>query len=377
MLKERKSTRSVLKPSPIPETVGKKVREVGSPLGSDEQGPPRFPGDTTVKAMGGTVSVIEDAVTLPINDQSTASLEVVGTGFTGTVSFEGSISGTRWFAINGYPPTTLTGATSGAATGEWIIPCASLGLVRARLSAVSGGSAALKLRAGPYSFYTPPTGGGGASSAVTIADGADSAMGAKADAAATTDTGTFSLIALTKRLLAKLTTGINVGGFAKKPSCVLTRGANVTPYTIGDEVGTAGTAPTTFVAGRANAGTGFILGATGIYSNYPALIPDLVILVFNGTVTLAGDNAQLNLSDADAAKCVAVLRTVATESGSYSAGVAASAGNLIMSFAPTVSKAFECGASETTLYVACFTKNAFTPIANSETLTLVFDIDRD
>jgi hypothetical protein len=46
-------------------------------------------------------------------------------------------------------------------------------------------------------------GGGGPA---TIADGADQAEGAKADTAATTDTGTFSLIALFKRLLQKFTT---------------------------------------------------------------------------------------------------------------------------------------------------------------------------
>jgi len=47
---------------------------------------------------------------------------------------------------------------------------------------------------------TPASSGGGA---VTVADGADVAQGAKSDAAATTDTGTFSLIALIKRLLTK------------------------------------------------------------------------------------------------------------------------------------------------------------------------------
>lgn len=46
-------------------------------------------------------------------------------------------------------------------------------------------------------------GGGGGGGATTIADGADVAMGARADAAATTDTGTFSLIALVKRLVSK------------------------------------------------------------------------------------------------------------------------------------------------------------------------------
>ncbi len=42
--------------------------------------------------------------------------------------------------------------------------------------------------------------------AVTVADGADVALGAKANAAASSDTGTFSLIALFKRLLQKFTT---------------------------------------------------------------------------------------------------------------------------------------------------------------------------
>lgn len=46
-------------------------------------------------------------------------------------------------------------------------------------------------------------GGGGGGGAVTLADGADITQGAKADAAATTDTGTFSLVALFKRLLTK------------------------------------------------------------------------------------------------------------------------------------------------------------------------------
>lgn len=51
----------------------------------------------------------------------------------------------------------------------------------------------------------------------TVADGGDAAQGAKADAAATADTGTFSLLALTKRILARLTTlfdkkGVRVRG---------------------------------------------------------------------------------------------------------------------------------------------------------------------
>ncbi len=57
--------------------------------------------------------------------------------------------------------------------------------------------------ANPFAVNVVAGGAGGG--AVTVADGADVAEGAKADAAATTDTGTFSLIALFKRLLQKLT----------------------------------------------------------------------------------------------------------------------------------------------------------------------------
>ena len=47
-------------------------------------------------------------------------------------------------------------------------------------------------------------GGGGGGGAVTLADGASVTLGAKADSAATSDTGTFSQIALTKRQLQTL-----------------------------------------------------------------------------------------------------------------------------------------------------------------------------
>ncbi len=58
---------------------------------------------------------------------------------------------------------------------------------------------------------------GASGTAMSIADGADVTQGAKADAAATTDTGTFSLIALFKRLLQKLT--------AQLPAALDTNGA--------------------------------------------------------------------------------------------------------------------------------------------------------
>lgn len=59
---------------------------------------------------------------------------------------------------------------------------------------------------GTYARRVVVSGGSGGGGAVTVADGADAALGAKADAAATSDSGTFSLIALAKRALGNWTT---------------------------------------------------------------------------------------------------------------------------------------------------------------------------
>jgi len=167
-----------------------------------------------------------------------------------------------------------------------------------------------------------------------------------------------------------------VGGFTPAaPTATFTRGANATPYTIGDEVGTAGTAPTTIAVGRFNGASGVIQGAQVVYSSYAATVPQLVLLLFSATVTLAGDNAQLNLSDAHAALMLGWMPLSASQSGQYSAGAAVAAGNTIFQGAPTAPIHFTCGASEQTIYACLITLNAFTPIANSETLIVTLQVE--
>lgn len=70
---------------------------------------------------------------------------------------------------------------------------------------------------------------------ISIGDGGSVSLGAKADTSATTDSGTFSLIALFKRLLEKFTAGINTGGFTEKLSLSITTSA--TAYTANDNIG--------------------------------------------------------------------------------------------------------------------------------------------
>lgn len=339
---------------------------------------------------------------------------------------------------------------------------------------------------GTYSLEVALASGGGGGGPATIADGADVTQGAKADAAATTDTGTFTLVALFKRLLQKFTTqfpaalggttsansfpvtlatdgqfvtntgavtetapatdtassGLNgrlqrvaqrltsiiaffgltnnnaapaatnigvlaglanaapptlsegnqvlgslnlrgdlrviaAGHVPAAPTCTFTRGANTTAYTIGDEVGTAGTAPTSVTVARLNGGTGVVLGAQVVYSSYAAVIPQLVVMLFSATVTLAGDNAQLNLSDADAALCIGMIPLTASQSGQYSAGAPVAAGNTIFVGAPTGPIEYVAGASVQTIFAALITLNAFTPIANSETAILTLRVENN
>lgn len=92
----------------------------------------------------------------------------------------------------------------------------------------------------PVSSTNPmPTSGGGA---VTITDGGDQALGAKADSACGSDTGTCTLIALTKRLQQTLTT---LNGIAAA-SIVLP--VNVTPTDCSGSITTGGTAQTALAA---------------------------------------------------------------------------------------------------------------------------------
>lgn len=215
------------------------------------------------------------------------------------------------------------------------------------------------------------------------ATGVASPAAAANDAAGTTGTGLFGSGMLDfdgtnwQKLKGNTDGSLPVGGFAPAaPTCTFTRGSNATPYTIGDEVGTASTAPTTIAVGRVNGGSGIIQGANVFYSGYPATTPQLVVLLFTATVTLAGDNAQLNLSDTDAAKLVCAIPLTANQSTQYSAGAAVAAGGVWLSGSPSrPGPHFVLGGSEQTLYACIITLNAFTPIANSEQLVLVLDIE--
>lgn len=121
----------------------------------------------------------------------------------------------------------------------------------------------------------------GLSSAVTSVD-----LGARADAAATTDTGTFSLIALTKRLLSKLTAGITVGGKLAKVTDSFTTASGATAYAVSDVINASGAATLRSI----NVGTnsGYLVGLAVEMDNTSPLttpnpLPTLRVRFFDAT----------------------------------------------------------------------------------------------
>lgn len=66
-----------------------------------------------------------------------------------------------------------------------------------------------------------PSSSGGGGGPTTIVDGGHVSFGAKADTPATDDTGTWSLIALFKRLLQKLTAGITIAPATVAPTAAI------------------------------------------------------------------------------------------------------------------------------------------------------------
>lgn len=114
------------------------------------------------------------------------------------------------------PSTTQGGATAKTSdydtgAGTDTVPMQGIALP-ASGGAVAGGTSSNPLRTDPTGTTAQPVTDNGGSLTTDVPDGSDAALGAKADSAASSDTGTFSLIALFKRLLEKITAGLTVVG---------------------------------------------------------------------------------------------------------------------------------------------------------------------
>lgn len=144
-----------------------------------------------------------------------------------------------------------------------------------------------------------------------VADGDDAALGAKADAAATTDAGTFSLIALVKRLLGFITEAfagtksLSVKTNQIVKSQEITRPSDTTPYGANDVVGPTGGAAVGVLSDffAANGASGYI-AKVELITDKAADTSPYRIYFFNTAPTAIADNSPFVLTYADFAKMI-------------------------------------------------------------------------
>jgi hypothetical protein len=124
----------------------------------------------------------------------TGTMPVSGTvGVSGVVTVDTELTTADLDTGAGVDTRAVVGIAGAASGGAVLVQATTAGALKVDGSTVTQPvSGTVTANAGTGTFAT------------SVADGANAALGAKADAAATTDTGTFSLIALIKRLLGKL-----------------------------------------------------------------------------------------------------------------------------------------------------------------------------
>jgi len=335
-------------------------------------------------------------VLMDVADTTAISATVTGT-FTATLTFQILYDTAEgWVAAPCYTRAGAPTTNSLTAPGNRFIDPKGAVAVRALMTPYTSGSAECTFSGSP-AIGVAAGGGGGGGGAVTVADGADVTQGAIADASVVGDTaGTLSakLRGLTRifgdvwnsanhYLTVGLATTLNeandtvsghIGGFSKVVNLVLTRPANVTPYTAGDEItdfnGTL--AQRTFAGcARVAGGSGVITGAVDILSDNPATLPSLKLYVFDTDPSTAGDNAPWAPSDAQLATALGVINLSGGE-----IGTTGTTGNVFFDSGP-VQIPFTCLGGTTNLYFNLVTRTAFTAGASSSTHTLRLRLEQN
>lgn len=212
----------------------------------------------------------------------------------------------------------------------------------------------------------------------------DAAIGAKADDAASSDAGTFSLIALFKRLLERVTTLIKTAGqgtmanshpvaIASDQSAVavkttaivkeqeITRPSNADIYAINDVVGNTGTPAVGVLTDffSANGASGY-LAKFELWTSQAANVAPYRIHLFNAAPTAIADNAAFTLLYADIPKYLGYIdiSNMSQEGGSSTAALGLWTGQLLL----------KAAVDSRNLHYVITTKAAFTP-ASAQTYT--------
>lgn len=90
------------------------------------------------------------AALIDVRGLGAVGLQLTGT-WAATVSFEASIDGQTWVALNMVPSNSATAASSATANGAWTANVAGFLLVRARCSAYTSGTVIAWLQGASFS----------------------------------------------------------------------------------------------------------------------------------------------------------------------------------------------------------------------------------
>jgi hypothetical protein len=224
--------------------------------------------------------------------------------------------------------------------------------------------------------------------ATTTADGDSATLGAKADASAGADTGTFSLIAFVKWIASKIKAvgqaamaGSHPVVIASDQSAVavktgmgavsqeIIRPSDTTAYAAADVVGPTGGAAVGVLADlfSENGGTGY-LSKVELFTDQSANVAGYRVYFFNTAPTAIADNSPFTLLYADAAKYIGFVDIfgVATEGAGSTGASGLWTGQL----------AAKAAAADNDLYYVIVTKTAFTP-ASAQKVTIKATMDRN
>lgn len=124
------------------------------------------------QAVFGSISALNGSTTVNVNGYTACVIDLRGT-FTATVTFQGTIDGTNWIALNAIPygsAQNIALVSTSTVAGAWLVQCAGCTQVRATATAYTSGTITTVLRATPATSWTynAPV---GASNSVAIASG--------------------------------------------------------------------------------------------------------------------------------------------------------------------------------------------------------------
>lgn len=87
-----------------------------------------------------TLNAANEETRLSGDGYGTVGYQITGT-WSGTITFEGTVTGATWVSITGYSRATGTGATTTTANGVFVVSSGGLRYVRARMSSYTSGNA--------------------------------------------------------------------------------------------------------------------------------------------------------------------------------------------------------------------------------------------